>query len=117
MYADRVTKSMKAAIDETNRRRALQAKYNAQHGITPRTVARAILDMKGSPFEADYKDATERAADNAARYGVHGSVEFRDVIDKMKKDMHRAADDMDFERAAELRDKIKELESLELAVR
>jgi excinuclease ABC subunit B len=116
MYADRVTDSMRYAIDETSRRRALQAKYNQAHGITPKTVARAILDMKGSPFEADYHDLSAKAAEKVSRYGVRKPDEFRNIIEKMKKDMHRAADDLDFEKAAELRDKIKELESLELAV-
>ncbi len=117
MYADRVTASMKVAIDETNRRRAIQAKYNQAHGITPKTVARAIMDMNGSVYEADYVDMTQKAAEKAHKYGVGRPDDFRDTISKMKKEMLAAADDLDFERAATLRDKIRELESLELAVR
>jgi len=117
MYADRVTKSMKVAIDETDRRRTLQAKYNQEHNITPRTVARAIMDLRGSTYEADYKDLAAKAADKVARFGVDRPDDFRAMVTKMKKDMHRAADDLDFEKAAELRDRIKELETLELAVR
>jgi excinuclease ABC subunit B len=119
MYADRVTTSMKTAIDETNRRRAIQGKYNKDHGITPRSVARAIVDLRGSIFEADYADPTAKAAEKASKYGIKSDKpdEFRDMIDRMKKEMHAAADDLDFERAAALRDKIKELESVELAMR
>jgi len=112
-----VTKSMKVAIDETDRRRTLQAKYNQEHNITPRTVARAIMDLRGSTYEADYKDLAAKAADKVARFGVDRPDDFRAMVTKMKKDMHRAADDLDFEKAAELRDRIKELETLELAVR
>jgi excinuclease ABC subunit B len=117
MYADRVTRSMKVAIDETDRRRAIQARYNKAHKITPKSVQRAILDMRGSVYDADYVDLAAKAADRAAKYKVEEPSEIRDIISKMRKEMHAAADDLDFEKAADLRDKIKELESLELAVR
>jgi excinuclease ABC subunit B len=117
MFADRITPSMKVAIDETARRRTIQAKYNKTHGITPKTVVRNILDMRGSVFESDYADLGAKAAEKAGRYKVEKPDDLRDIISKMKKEMHSAADDLNFERAAELRDKIKELESLELAVR
>src|SRR5207253_8651084 len=58
MYGDRITDSMKHAIDETNRRRTLQAVYNQEHNITPKSVQRAILDLRGSVAEADYVDLT-----------------------------------------------------------
>jgi excinuclease ABC subunit B len=117
MYADRITPSMKVAMDETERRRGIQAKYNKEHKITPKTVERAILDLKGSVYEADYVDLGKSAAEKAEKYGVAKPDDFRDMIDRMKKDMHAAADDLDFEKAAELRDKIKELETIELALR
>src|SRR5262249_17345368 len=117
MYADRVTASMKVAIDETNRRRTIQAKYNQAHGITPKTVARAIMDLSGSVYEADYVDVTQKAAEKVHRYGVGRPDDFKSPMDKVRKEMHAAADELDCERAATLRDKIKELESLELAVR
>ena len=116
MYADRITAAMKVAIDETERRRAVQAKHNKAHGITPKTVQRAILDLRGSVYEADYHDLSAKAADKAAEYKLDRPSELRDMIDKMRKEMHSAADDLDFERAADLRDKIKELESLELTL-
>jgi excinuclease ABC subunit B len=116
MYADRVTDSMKFAMDETHRRRALQAKYNEAHGITPRTVVRNIMDLQGSAYTRDHGSAAARTAEKVSRLGVSAPGELRDMIGKMRKEMHRAADDLDFEKAAELRDKIKELETLQLAV-
>jgi excinuclease ABC subunit B len=116
MYADRVTNSMKVAIDETNRRRAVQDKYNREHGITPRSIARAILDMRGSVYEADYVDLTARAADRKERFKVEKPEDIRRALDKMRKEMHAAADALEFERAASLRDKIRELEGMELAL-
>jgi excinuclease ABC subunit B len=118
MYADRVTPSMKVAIDETDRRRKIQALYNQEHGVTPRTVARAIMDLTGSIYEADYVDLTRKNADKVVKKaGIRDPGDFLSTIEKMKKEMHAAADDLDFERAAALRDKIKELQSLELALR
>jgi excinuclease ABC subunit B len=119
MYADRITRSMKVAIDETERRRAIQRRYNEEHGITPQTVQRAIFDLRGSPYEADYVDVAARAAEKGSRYGkkVESPGELRSMIEGMRKEMHAAADDLDFERAADLRDKIKELEAVELALR
>ncbi len=116
MYADRVTASMKVAIDETERRRAIQARYNKEHGITPKSVARAILDMSGSVYEADYVDLTAKAAEKKARYHVDRPEDIRKTLAKLRKEMHSAADALEFERAAELRDRIKELEGLELAL-
>jgi excinuclease ABC subunit B len=117
MYADRVTRSMKVAIDETARRRQIQAAYNKKHKITPKTVQRAILDLRGSVYEADYVDLSAGAAEKAKQYQVDDLDGVQTLIERMKKDMHAAADDLDFEKAAELRDKVKELESLELALR
>ncbi|MBI4509622.1 MAG: excinuclease ABC subunit UvrB, partial [Deltaproteobacteria bacterium] len=117
MYADRITQSMKVAIDETHRRRAIQSKYNKEHGITPQTVRRAILDLSGSIYEADYHDAPLKAAEKVAEYQLSHASDLQDMIEKIRAEMHAAADDLNFERAAELRDKIKELESLELALR
>jgi excinuclease ABC subunit B len=116
MYADRVTKSMKVAIDETTRRRAVQDKYNREHGITPKSIARAILDMRGSVYEADYVDLTARAAERKERFKVEKPEDIRRALDKMRKEMHAAADALEFERAAALRDKIRELEGMELAL-
>jgi len=113
LYADAVTDSMKRAIDETNRRRRLQAAFNKEHGITPQTVIKSL----GSPlvriYDADYVDIP-LAADQAAKYTA---AELPRLIRKLKKDMKEAAEQLDFEKAAELRDRIQELEKSELALR
>jgi excinuclease ABC subunit B len=118
MYADTITDSMRKAIDETERRRTIQAEFNQKHGITPQTVKRAILDLRGSIYEADYHEVPLKAAERAEKkYKVERLEQIPKLIADLKKQMHHAADLMEFERAADLRDKIKELETLELGVR
>jgi excinuclease ABC subunit B len=124
MYADRVTASMKVAIDETERRRTLQAAFNKKHKITPKTVERAIHDIRGGGVEqADYHDLPEvaRAAEPLPSYGDAGLLpkaeEIPKLVANLKKQMHAAAEDMEFERAATIRDRIKSLEALELRLR
>jgi excinuclease ABC subunit B len=113
LYAERVTESMRVALDETNRRRELQRRYNTEHGITPRTVSRAILDMDGAPGQADYVDAA-KVAQSVDKIQIASPAELRIAISRLRKEMKKAADDLDFERAAELRDRARELEELEL---
>jgi excinuclease ABC subunit B len=113
LYADSVTDSMKRAIGETNRRRRLQAAFNKEHGITPQTVIRSI----GSPlvriYEADYVDMP-LAAEKATKYGVS---DLGRIIRQLKKEMKQAAEQLEFEKAAELRDQIRTLQEDELALR
>ncbi len=104
MYADRITKSMKYAIDETNRRRALQETYNDEHGITPRTIKKEIRNI----IEATM------VAEEEVKYGIEKDAklskdELLKLIDGLESEMKQAAADLQFERAAELRDKISEL--------
>jgi excinuclease ABC subunit B len=123
MYADKITASMKVAISETERRRALQAEYNKKHKITPKSVQRAILDLSGSPFDADYVDltVTPRAAETGKKQQKQiADIPVEDIpktVADLRKKMHAAAEDLDFEKAAELRDRIKTLEAIELAMR
>jgi excinuclease ABC subunit B len=118
MYADSVTESMRKAIDETERRRRIQHAFNQEHGITPKTVQRAILDLRGSVYEADYADVPLSAAEKIEKkYKVERLDEIPRMIDDLRKKMLHHADLMEFEKAAELRDRIKELEELELSVR
>jgi excinuclease ABC subunit B len=124
MYGDRLTAAMKHCIDETDRRRILQIAYNKKHKITPKTVQRAILDMRGTVVDADYVDMTQlgqrmaRAADAKGKYVADVPIaEIPKTVAQLRKQMHAAAEDLDFEKAADLRDRIKALESIELAVR
>jgi len=111
LYGDGITHSMRRAIDETNRRRALQADYNREHGITPQTVRKAIFESLVELCEADYV-TVPIAAEEEEEYG--SLEELAAAIAQTRKDMRRAADDLDFEQAAELRDRLKRLQAAEL---
>ena len=113
LYADTMTDSMKRAIDETERRRRLQAAFNQKNNITPQSIVKAL----GSPlikiYDADYLDIP-LAAENAAKYGTK---ELPRQIRKLQKEMKQAAERLEFEKAAELRDRLRELQTQELAAR
>ena len=113
MYADTTTRSMKKAIDETDRRRQLQDKFNKKHGITPATIKKSVQDILGSVYEADYY--TVAVAEEPV--GVYTIDEIPRKVKKLRKEMIAAAKELEFERAAELRDEIKKLEALELSMR
>ena len=113
LYADVLTDSIKAAVAETNRRRALQAAYNAANGITPRSIRKEIDEGLASAAERDYFDYTRIAEDRA----VFLSPERRKrKIKELEKAMKTAARDLDFEKAAGLRDEIARLKKGELAI-
>jgi excinuclease ABC subunit B len=113
LYADSVTGSMRLAIDETNRRRGLQAAFNKEHGITPQTVIKSLGSPLVKIYEADYVDVP-LAAEKEANYG---SKELPRVIQRLKKEMKKAAESLEFERAAELRDRIRTMEEQEIGLR
>ncbi len=116
MYADRITKSMQVAIDETARRRRIQQAHNEANGITPKTVQRAILDMRGSVYEADYHDGlTLKAAAKKVEYDVIPPDEIPRLLVDLKEQMNTAAEALEFEKAAQIRDRIKALEEMALA--
>ncbi|KAA0263575.1 MAG: excinuclease ABC subunit B, partial [Chloroflexi bacterium] len=110
MYADKMTDSMKRAIDETNRRRAKQIKYNEEKGIVPFSISKAIHDLT--------EDVSSRAVGEAkGEYKVKGREsmprnELRQIVHEMEKQMKEAAKNLEFERAAALRDELYELKSL-----
>ena len=106
-YADHVTPSMAAAIEETNRRRRLQGTYNQEHGITPETIQSKIKDVLASVYEADYV-TVPMAAEEQAPYLVENIPA---MIKRLKKEMQAAAKKQEFERAATLRDRIRVLEA------
>ncbi|MDP3182526.1 MAG: excinuclease ABC subunit UvrB [Desulfobaccales bacterium] len=106
-YADKVTPSMAAAMEETNRRRLLQESYNKRHGITPETIKSTIKDLLASVYEKDYV-TVPLAAEEQLPYLVEDP---RAAIARLKKEMQAAAKKLDFERAAGLRDQIRALEA------
>ncbi len=108
MYADTITPSMQAAIDETNRRRARQRQYNEERGIVPRTVTKAVRETLRGSLE---QRASERAI-SAEVASVMESDDLQDVIRALEVEMRSAAEELDFERAADLRDEIRELKQM-----
>jgi len=112
MYADQVTRSMQACLDETGRRRSKQLAYNQEHGITPETVRKGMRSILESIAEKDYVTPPV-VADLEEAYGIE-LKEIPKLIKKMRKEMLAAAKELDFEKAAELRDRIKQLEEAEL---
>jgi excinuclease ABC subunit B len=107
MYADKETEAMRAAIRETDRRRAIQIAYNEEHGITPETVQKGISDMTEFLAMEDRAPARRRRSRAAGRFG--GPEELERTIVEMEEEMMAAAEDLRFEEAARIRDEIKEL--------
>jgi len=113
MYSDVVTDSMRIAIDETNRRREIQEQYNRQAGITPQSVRKNILDLSSQLYRMD-SYTVPLAAEGGDR--LLSKEEIRNLISEFTRSMHQAADEMEFERAAELRDKLTVLKEMELGL-
>jgi excinuclease ABC subunit B len=114
LYADKMTQSMDQAILETNRRRKIQEAYNQEHRITPETVKKSVRNIMASIYEADYL-AIPAVSDVEEAYV--SAKEIPAVIQKLKKEMKEAASHLEFEQAAEIRDKIQRLEEMELKMR
>ncbi len=115
MYADTVTDSMQRAISETNRRRGLQQAYNAEHGIDPTTIRKAVTDIlaqlrpsEGAPVPGSDRRSTRRDAKRSEFADLPPS-ELGRLVQTLEEEMHEAAADLRFEYAARLRDEIKEL--------
>ena len=102
MYADELTDSMEKAITETNRRRKIQEQYNEEHGITPKTIQKSVRD----------NIAMTMVEDISVEYKLEKNENIEEVIAELTDQMLQLASDMVFEKAAELRDKMKELEKL-----
>ena len=113
LYGDNVTDSMRQALEETGRRRTIQLAYNDAHGITPQTIKKRIHDLDYQLAEADYVELSQ-AAEAEERYEVHGDLEKRILV--LEKEMKAAAKDLEFERAAKLRDAIRVLRQKVLQV-
>lgn len=113
LYADKMTPSMDQAILETNRRRRIQEEYNKAHRITPQTVKKSVRNILASIYEADYF-SLPLVSDRKEEY-VAGN-EIPATIEKLKKEMKEAAERLEFEHAAAIRDRIQRLEELELKI-
>jgi excinuclease ABC subunit B len=109
MYADRETAAMKHAISETNRRRAIQQKYNEDHGITPTTVIKAIFDMSPTSGARDYYAVPKGPAKGGAARAGSSSEDLADQIEAVRQEMFAAAENLEFEKAARLRDQLRVL--------
>ncbi|MCR9093572.1 MAG: excinuclease ABC subunit UvrB [bacterium] len=108
LYADQQTDSIRQTLDETGRRRAKQEEYNAEHGITPKTVQKKITSLQDSIWERDY--VTVPRAEEKTEPGLP-QHELGPLIEQLRAEMREAARELEFERAAELRDRVKALEA------
>ncbi len=120
LYADKETESIRTTAGEVERRRAVQVRYNAEHGIEPRTILKPIRDSIEALYEMDYAEVEpppSRAGDRSAADPARGwsSEKLRGEILKLREDMLHAAGELRYEDAARARDRLKELEALELA--
>jgi excinuclease ABC subunit B len=112
MYADRITGSMERAMGETDRRRAKQEAYNIEHNITPATVKKNVEDVLAGLYQGDTDQSRVTAKIDNSLHG--GNLEA--VLDGLRDDMRKAAENLEFEEAARLRDEVKRLEAVDLAV-
>jgi excinuclease ABC subunit B len=112
MYADRITGSMERAINETSRRRAKQLAYNEEHGITPQTVKKNVEDILAGLYKGDVDMNRVTAKVDKPMAGANLAA----VLDGLRADMRKAAENLEFEEAARLRDEVKRLETVELTV-
>ena len=113
LYADTLTESMKKAINETKRRRRIQMEYNRRHGITPRSIIKKIDEILTSVYERDYLDYTRLAEDKP---DYLSREERQKRIEFLEKEMKKAAQNLEFERAAALRDELKKLKRWEIEI-
>jgi len=113
MYADRITGSMERALNETERRRAKQIAYNQEHGITPETVRKNVDDILAGLYQGhtDQSRVTAKIDDKLA-----GGSNLQAVLEGLRSDMRKAAENLEFEEAARLRDEVKRLEAVDLAI-
>ena len=112
LYADRVTGSMKNAIDESDRRRKIQREFNETHGITPESVRRALDEVMGTPIAADYSSVSLEETEDAEL--VDDPQRLFGELKRLENEMYRAAERLEFESAANIRDRIRYLRELSL---
>jgi excinuclease ABC subunit B len=112
MYADRITGSMERALNETNRRREKQVAYNIKHGITPATVRKNVEDILAGLYKGDVDMSRVTAQVDKPLAGANLAA----VLDGLRADMRKAAENLEFEEAARLRDEVKRLEAVDLLI-
>jgi excinuclease ABC subunit B len=112
MYADRITGSMERALAETNRRREKQMAYNLEHGITPQSVRKNVEDVLAGLWKGDTDMSRVTAKVDKPMVGANLAAH----LDALRTAMRKAAENLEFEEAARLRDEVKRLEAVELAV-
>ncbi|MEC9071318.1 MAG: excinuclease ABC subunit UvrB, partial [Myxococcota bacterium] len=115
LYADRITRSMAAAIEETERRRGLQESFNQEHGVTPRSVKRPVAPLPSE--EESETEATDAISQAQARVSAMSPAELALTLGKLRAEMKDAADRLAFEEAAQLRDRIRSYEGLALGLK
>ncbi|PTQ80529.1 excinuclease ABC subunit B [Nitrosospira multiformis] len=111
LYADRITNSMRLAMDETERRRNKQTLFNQAHGITPRSVHKRVKDLIDGVYSMEIAQQQLKAAQTQARYEAMSETQLAKEIKSMEKQMHEAAKNLEFEKAAEYRDELKKLKN------
>jgi len=109
LYADRITGSMRRAIEETERRREIQAEYNEEHGIEPRTIVKSVDQIRFSTSVADAREAPAASVKEAG--AEYTELEPEELAERLEAEMREAAEDLDFERAARLRDELFEVKA------
>jgi excinuclease ABC subunit B len=114
LYADRMTQAMEQAISETNRRRKIQQEYNKVHGITPRSIEKSVRNILASIYEADYF-TVPTVSEKEEAYLSPKEIPLQ--VERLRREMKEAASRLEFEKAAEIRDRIRHLEELELRVK
>jgi excinuclease ABC subunit B len=112
MYADRITGSMERAIGETDRRRAKQRAYNQTHGITPATIRKNVADIMAGAYAGDTDMGRVTATVDRALIGANLQAH----LEGLRKEMLKAAENLEFEEAARIRDEVRRLEAVDLAV-
>ncbi|HEY8353442.1 MAG TPA: excinuclease ABC subunit UvrB [Methylophilaceae bacterium] len=110
-YANSITRSMKLAIDETERRRRKQLAYNAEHGITPKGVSKRIKDIIDGVYDKDEAERERKVAQERAQYEAMSEKQLLKEMKRLEKAMHDSAQNLEFEKAAEYRDQLKQLKA------
>lgn len=114
LYGDKITGSMARAIDETKRRRTMQQEYNKEHGITPRGIKKAILDVMGAGYEQKHQQEMLRIAEQQSEYAHMTPDKISHEMDRLENQMYEHAKNLEFEEAAAMRDKLEQLKKLSL---